>query len=34
MSLAFSQRVKEIELHQSLGRTGDCSGNAAVEAVS
>jgi hypothetical protein len=23
-SLAFSQRITELELHQSLGKTGDC----------
>jgi len=31
-SLAFSQRITELELHQSLGKTGDCYDNAAVEA--
>lgn len=31
-SLAFSQRVGELELDQSLGSTGDCYDNAAVEA--
>ena len=31
-SLAFSQRVRELELDQSFGSTGDCYDNAAVEA--
>jgi len=31
-SLAFSQRITELELHQSLGKTGDCYDNAAAEA--
>ena len=31
-SLAFSTKITELELHQSLGRTGDCYDNAAVEA--
>ena len=31
-SLAFSQRVAELELDQSFGSTGDCYDNAAVEA--
>ena len=31
-SLAFSQRVTELELEQSFGKTGDCYDNAAVEA--
>ena len=31
-SLAFSQRVTELELDQSFGSTGDCYDNAAVEA--
>jgi putative transposase len=31
-SLAFSQRVTELELAQSFGKTGDCYDNAAVEA--
>ncbi len=31
-SLAFSQRVREPELDQSFGSTGDCFDNAAVEA--
>ena len=31
-SLAFSQRIAELELDQSLGTTGDCYDNAAVEA--
>jgi transposase InsO family protein len=31
-SLAFSQRVKELEVDQSFGSTGDCYDNAAVEA--
>jgi transposase InsO family protein len=31
-SLAFSQRVSELELDQSFGSTGDCYDNAAVEA--
>jgi transposase InsO family protein len=31
-SIAFSQRVVDLELDQSLGRTGDCYDNAAVEA--
>jgi putative transposase len=31
-SLAFSQRVAELEMDQSLGSTGDCYDNAAVEA--
>ena len=31
-SLAFSQRITELELHQSFGKTGDCYDNAAVEA--
>lgn len=31
-SLTFSQRVAELELDQSLGSTGDCYDNAAVEA--
>jgi len=31
-SLAFSQRVVELELDQSFGSTGDCYDNAAVEA--
>jgi putative transposase len=31
-SLAFSQRVRELELDQSFGSTGDCFDNAAVEA--
>ena len=30
-SLAFSQRVAELELDQSFGSTGDCYDNAAVE---
>ena len=31
-SLAFSQRVADLELDQSFGSTGDCYDNAAVEA--
>ena len=31
-SLALSQRITELELHQSLGKTGDCYDNAAAEA--
>jgi transposase InsO family protein len=31
-SLAFSQRVRELELDQFFGSTGDCYDNAAVEA--
>jgi putative transposase len=31
-SLAFSQRVRDLELDQSFGSTGDCYDNAAVEA--
>jgi putative transposase len=31
-SLAFSQRVRELELDQSFGSNGDCYDNAAVEA--
>jgi putative transposase len=31
-SLAFSQRVTELELDQSFGSTGDCYDNAAAEA--
>ena len=31
-SLAFSQHVRELELDQSFGSTGDCYDNAAVEA--
>jgi putative transposase len=31
-SLAFSQRVRELELDQSFGSTGDCYDNAAAEA--
>jgi putative transposase len=31
-SLAFSRRVAELQLDQSLGSTGDCYDNAAVEA--
>jgi putative transposase len=31
-SLAFSQRITELELHQSFGKTGDCYDNAAAEA--
>jgi transposase InsO family protein len=31
-SLAFSQRVAELELDQSFGSAGDCYDNAAVEA--
>jgi putative transposase len=31
-SLAFSQRVRELEVDQSFGSTGDCYDNAAVEA--
>jgi putative transposase len=31
-SLAFSQRVRQLELDQSFGSTGDCYDNAAVEA--
>jgi len=31
-SLAFSQRVADLELEQSFGSTGDCYDNAAVEA--
>jgi hypothetical protein len=31
-SLAFSQRVRELELDQSFGSTGDCYDKAAVEA--
>ena len=31
-SLAFSQRVTELELDQSFGSTGDCYDNAPVEA--
>jgi putative transposase len=31
-SLAFSQRVAELEVDQSFGSTGDCDDNAAVEA--
>jgi putative transposase len=30
-SLAFSQRVAELELDQSFGSTGDCYDNAAAE---
>jgi putative transposase len=30
-SLAFSQRVVELEVDQSFGSTGDCYDNAAVE---
>ena len=30
-SLAFSQRIAELELDQSFGRTGDCYDNAAAE---
>jgi putative transposase len=30
-SLAFSQRVVELEVEQSFGSTGDCYDNAAVE---
>ena len=32
-SLAFSQRLEDLELAQSFGSTGDCFDNAAVEAV-
>ena len=31
-SLAFSQRITELELHQSFGKTGDCRDSAAAEA--
>jgi putative transposase len=31
-SLAFSQRIRDLELDQSFGSTGDCYDNAAVEA--
>ncbi len=33
-SLAFWQRITELELHQSLGKTGDCYGHPAVQAFS